>query len=137
MIAYLDTSVILSRFLGQSNALHKWGDWEKAYASTLTRVEFHRTIDRLRLDGSISDNERVSLHSHFRILWQATHHIPLTQSILDRAADPFPTVVGTLDAMHLASALVVAAGGDTPTMLTHDQQLARAASAVGLDVSGI
>ena len=137
MIVYLDTSVILSRFLGQSNALHKWGDWDSAYASTLTRVEFHRTIDRLRLDGAISDTERVALHSHFRILWQATYHIPLTAPILDRAADPFPTVVGTLDAIHLSSALAVTTSGDAPTMLTHDQQLARAASSVGLDILGI
>ena len=137
MIVYLDTSVILSRFLGQSNALPKWGDWDSAYTSTLTRVEFHRTMDRLRLDGALSDTERVALHSHFRILWQAAHQIALTAPILTRAADAFPTVVGTLDAIHLSSALAITTSGVVPTMLTHDQQLARAASSVGLDVSGV
>jgi prevent-host-death family protein len=89
------------------------------------------------LDGSISDTERVALHSHFRILWEAAHQISLTAPILARAADPFPTVVGTLDAIHLSSALAITSSGVVPTMLTHDQQLARAASSVGLDVSGV
>lgn len=137
MTAYLDTSVILSRFLGQSNALRSWGDWDRAYTSEITRVEFHRTVDRLRLDGSIADGERVALHEHFRVLWQATHHVPLVSSVVDRAAEPFPTVVGTLDALQLASALVIARTlEDALVFLTHDEQLARAVSAVGLAVVG-
>ena len=137
MIVYLDTSVILSRFLGQSNALVSWGEWEKAFTSVMTRVEFLRTVDRMRLEGQIDDSERVALHRQFTLLWEGAHRIPLSGPILDRAADSFPTVLGTLDAMHLASALAVIPFQNEPlVILTHDQQLGRGAEALGLQVEG-
>ncbi len=138
MIVYLDTSVILSRFLGQSNALPSWGEWTQAFTSVLTEVEYFRTIDRMRLEGQIDDPERVALHRQFNLLWEAMHRISLTPPILDRAADPFPTVLGTLDALHLASALAVIPSLDAPlTFLTHDQQLGRGAEALSLQVEGV
>jgi predicted nucleic acid-binding protein len=138
VIVYLDTSVILSRFLGQSNALPSWGGWEQAFTSVLTRVEFLRVVDRMRLDGQIDDPERVALHRHFSLLWEAMHRIPLSSPILDRAADPFPTALGTLDSLHLVSALAVVPSLNAPLIfLTHDQQLARAAECLGLRVEGI
>ena len=138
MTVYLDTSVILSRFLGQANAVRVWGGWDRAFTSVLSRVEYLRAVDRLRLDGDINDDERVALHSRFRVLLQATHRIPLTPAILERASEPFPTVVGTLDAIHFASALAVAESCEEAiTFLTHDAQLGRALSAVGIAVAGI
>ncbi|MFC1525431.1 type II toxin-antitoxin system VapC family toxin [Candidatus Latescibacterota bacterium] len=137
MTVYLDTSVVLSRLLGQSNALESWGDWERVYTSVLTRVEFLRVIDRLRLEGEIGDSERVALHRQFGLLWEVCHRIPLTPHILNRAAEPFPTVLGTLDALHLASALALGPDLEEPLVfLTHDQQLARAAESLGLQVEG-
>jgi predicted nucleic acid-binding protein len=48
-----------------------------------------------------------------------------------------PTTLGTLDALHLATALELAAGGVAGLVLaTHDAQLARAARASGLEVIG-
>ena len=136
MIVYLDTSVILSRFLGQSNALASWGEWEKAFTSVLTRVEFFRTVDRMRLEGQIDDAERVVLHRQFSLFWEGAHRILLKSPIFNRAAS-FPTVLGTLDAMHLASALAVIPSLDEPlVVLTHDKQLGRSAEAVGLQVQG-
>jgi uncharacterized protein len=137
VIVYLDTSVILSRFLGQSNALASWGEWEKAFTSALTRVEFLRTVGRMRLEGQIDDAERVALHRQFNLFWEGVHRILLSSSILDRAADSFPTVLGTLDAMHLASALAAMPSLDEPLVfLTHDPQLGRGAAAFGLQVEG-
>jgi len=61
--------------------------------------------------------------------------VPLSRAVLNRAADPFPTVLGTLDAIHLASALLwIEEKGEALTLVTHDQQLAIAARACGLDV---
>jgi hypothetical protein len=91
----------------------------------------------LRLDGQVDDDERVALHQQFRVLWEATHRIPLTPAVLDRASEPFPTVLGTLDALHLSSALAVHGAAEKEiTFLTHDEQLARAVAAVGLSVVG-
>jgi predicted nucleic acid-binding protein len=133
----MDTSVILSRFLGQPNMLAQWGGWETVYTSVVTRVEYLRTIDRLRLDGSIGDAERVALHERFESLWLSVHHVILGGSILTRAAQSFPTVLGTLDALHLSSALaVIDDSAKDLTLLTHDRQLARASSALGIAVVG-
>ena len=137
MNVYLDTSVILSRFLGQPNRLSRWGGWKRVYTSELTRVEFLRTVDRLRLEGELDDEARVGLHERFASLWSAVHRVPMAGTILDRAADPFPTVLGALDALHLASALAAKADADADlALLTHDRQLARAATALGLSVEG-
>jgi len=137
MIVYMDTSVVLSRLLGQKNALEPWGGWDKVLTSVLTSVEFLRTIDRLRLENNIDDRERTELHGSFRVLWETMCRVPLAESILRRAAEPFPTVLGTLDALHLASALIGAQDLESPPcILTHDEQLARAASAMGFEVAG-
>jgi hypothetical protein len=70
--------------------------------------------------------------------WQTSYRVPLTDSILIRAAQPFPTIVGSLDALHLTSALAVRASGvNDMTVLTHDKQLGRAAAAVELPVRGV
>jgi hypothetical protein len=63
--------------------------------------------------------------------------VALDDNILWRAGDPFPTSLGTLDALHLASAL--AAREELPSIVfaTHDAELGVAASAMGFDVRGV
>ena len=138
MNVYLDTSVILSRLLNQSNRLSSWGEWEACYTSVLTSVEFLRTVDRMRLNGSLSDQERVELQDQFKVVWGATHRVALSSDLLDRAAAAMPTVLGTLDAIHLVTALMVVESRHVQlAFLTHDDQLATGARAMGLEVSGI
>ena len=138
MTVYMDTSVILRRLLGEPGSLQSWGGWDRVFTSTLTRVEYFRVIDRLRLESKIDDVQRVALQESFGIFWQTSFRVPLADAILVRAAQPFPTIVGSLDALHLTSALLVRAGGvDDMTVLTHDKQLGRAAAAVEFAVQGI
>jgi hypothetical protein len=50
-----------------------------------------------------------------------------------------PTILGTLDSIHLASALEIREATDVPVALmfaTHDEQLARGARAFGFQVIG-
>jgi hypothetical protein len=63
--------------------------------------------------------------------------VPLTDSILQRASEAFPTTVGTLDGLHLASALEVREFEELDLLLTHDQQLGIAARSLGFEVLGI
>ncbi len=137
MNAYLDTSVILSRLLNQPNQLSSWGDWERCYTSVLTRVEFLRTVDRLRLNGALTDQERVALQEQFGVVWEATHRVAMSPDLLDRASVTMPTVLGTLDAFHLVTALkIVETQHIQLAFLTHDEQLATGARAMGLEVEG-
>jgi hypothetical protein len=61
----------------------------------------------------------------------------MTDSVLARAADPFPTDLGSLDAIHLATALELRHEFPTLTFATHDRQLAIAALAMGFEVLGV
>jgi hypothetical protein len=60
---------------------------------------------------------------------------PVNSLVLRRASAPMPAVVGSLDAIHLATALLWQEENDDELeFLTHDRQLAIAAGACGLSV---
>ena len=139
MTVYLDTSVVLSWLLNQEPSIEEWGSWRAAYTSEICRVEFHRTIDRLRLGGDLDDRERVFVHEQFAEFWRSVYRVRLAGALLTRASQPCPTVVGTLDAIHLISALAVHERRNRriDEFLTHDGQLGTAARAVGFAVRGV
>ena len=63
--------------------------------------------------------------------------VEIDAGVLDRAAQPMPTEPGTLDAIHLASALLwKEVAREELVMATHDRALAIAAEACGLPVVG-
>jgi len=137
MIAVVDSSVLLRKLFGEPGALAQWGDITEAYASRLLPVEVARVIDRCRLAGQIDDDEVVYLHEESRRVLESIEVLGLTEPILKTAAGPMPCVVGSLDAIHLATALELWRHLDeAPTLATHDIQLARAARASGLLVVG-
>jgi len=76
---------------------------------------------------------RIARAQHLAIFWSTCHRVPVSDKILIRAAEPFPTVLGTLDAIHLPTLLQIRKNlGLELTLLTHDDQLARAALASGV-----
>ncbi len=138
MIAFVDSSVLLRKLLGEPHPLKEWKTIRTAYASRILALEVGRVIDRLRLNGDIDDDDVVRLHHEARRALASVIVVPVTERILRRAQGPMPTTLGTLDAIHLASALEVAASMPLPPALaTHDTQLARAAQASGLLVCGV
>jgi len=63
--------------------------------------------------------------------------VEIDAGVLDRAAQPMPTELGTLDAIHLASALLwKEVAREELVMATHDRALAISAEAYGLPVVG-
>ena len=139
MTVYLDTSVVLSWLLNQEPSIEEWGSWQAAYTSEICRVEFHRTIDRLRLGGDLDDHERVFVHERFTTFWRSVYRVRVSGALLTRASQSYPTVVGTLDAIHLTSALAAheRRNRQIDEFLTHDGQLGAAARAVGFAVRGV
>jgi len=137
MKIYLDTSVILRRLLNEPYQVPQWGHWKAAYASRLWLTEAHRTVDRLRLEGRLDDEGVVRMRDDLRQVHAALHIIPVSEDILARAGEPFPTTLGTLDAIHLASALAVHEGAALDRFLTHDRSLAIAARSLGFAVDGV
>jgi predicted nucleic acid-binding protein len=106
MIAYIDASVLLRVALRQSDALPEWPQVEQGVSSALIITESLRTLDRLRLRAMLSDEEVASRRSTILQLIASLELVELDAVVLDRAAQPMPTELGTLDAIHLASALL-------------------------------
>ncbi len=89
----------------------------------------------MRIGGRLSDIEIASQFELAREVLARFEEVPIQSQILQRAASAFPTVLGTLDAIHLATALVwVETKNETLTFLTHDVELGIAARACGLEV---
>lgn len=63
--------------------------------------------------------------------------VALSTLVLERAAEPFPTLIGPPEAIHLASALLVRERHDELLFATHDEQPALAARAMGSSVEGV
>ena len=68
---------------------------------------------------------------------EAISLVPLDATVLDRASVPMPTLLGSLDAIHLASALLVRDQLPGLAFATHDRDLGTAALSVGFDVQGL
>ena len=138
MIVYLDASVVLRLVLGEAGPLAKRQQFRGAVASALTEVECLRTLDRLARCGSLTSDETADRRLAVYRLMEEVEVVDVSRAVLRRASEPFPTPLGTLDAIHLSTAI---AWRDTRevalTMATHDKSLAIAARAVGLEVVGV
>jgi predicted nucleic acid-binding protein len=138
VIAYLDTSALLRLVLREPGALEELRSCEAMVASELIAVESLRTIDRLRLQGALSTEAAASRRETALEWLEAVDLVLLQRPILARASEPFPTPLGTLDALHLSTALVWQDRmGRGLVMATHDRDLALAARSFGFDVRGV
>jgi predicted nucleic acid-binding protein len=138
VIAYVDSSVVLRLVLGQPGALAEWRSVEEGVTSALTEVECLRTLDRLRILEAIPDQALAERRGSIYQLLSTLAVVDIDRTVLDRAAQPLPTTLGTLDAIHLATAqLWREATHTTLTMATHDATLATAARALGMPTVGL
>jgi predicted nucleic acid-binding protein len=138
MIAYLDSSVVLRVVLGQPGRLAEWKEIDRGVASGLVETECLRTIDRLRLSAGLSDEETAQRREAVYRLMEALEVVEPTTVVLRRAAQPLPTPLGTLDAIHLATAVLwQESRGAELVLTTHDRALATAARASGFRVLGV
>jgi predicted nucleic acid-binding protein len=137
MTAYLDASVLLRLVLRQPDALEEWPRIKRGVTSALTQVECLRTLDRLRIAQGVSDADIALRREAIYRLIDAMEVVELTAGVLARASQPMPTTLGTLDALHLATALLWQERSSTVlVMATHDSALATAARASGFHVAG-
>lgn len=138
MNVYLDSSVVLRVVLGQPDRLAEWPTLETAVASGLVEVECLRVLDRLRLGGHMSEEELVTRREAVYHLTAEMQVVEPTGAVLRQASQPLPTALGTLNAIHLATAVLWReTRGETLLMATHDRALGQAARAMGMQVLGV
>ncbi len=138
MTVYIDTSALLRLVLREPGALDELRSSDRLVSSELIGVESCRTIDRLRLQGVLS-TEEAAVRLRVVTEWlEAIDLVLLRPPVLSRAGEPLPTPLGTLDAVHLATALVWRDRvGPLPVVATHDTALGLAARAFGFEVRGL
>jgi predicted nucleic acid-binding protein len=136
--AYVDASVVLRVALGQPDALPDWPRIERGVSSALISTECLRTLDRLRLRVRLDDTDVARRRAKVLELIASLEIVEIDARVLDRAAQPMPTELGTLDAIHLATALLwkEMTRADL-TVATHDIALAVGSRAHGLAVVGV
>ena len=138
MIAYVDASVLLRVALRQPDSLPEWRQIEQGVSSALVMTESLRTLDRVRLRAKLADEEVAIRRATILELIASLELVELDAVVLDRAAQPMPTELGTLDAIHFATALLWKEMTRTDLMMaTHDEALGLAARAHGLRVIGL
>ncbi|MEK6630172.1 MAG: PIN domain-containing protein [Acidobacteriota bacterium] len=134
----MDASVLLRVALGQPDALPEWSQIRQGVSSALIATESLRTLDRLRLRTRLADAEIAKRRATILELIASLEIVEIDSVVLDRASQPMPTELGTLDAIHLATALLWRDMTHVSlVMATHDGALALGAQAHGLDVVGV
>jgi predicted nucleic acid-binding protein len=124
--------------LRQPDALPEWRQIQQGVSSALVMTESLRTLDRLRLRANLADTEVASRRATILQLIASLELVEIDAVVLDRAAQPMPTELGTLDAIHLATALLWKEMTRVDlAMATHDGALALGAQAHGLPVVGV
>ena len=133
----MDSSVLLRVVLGEPHRLAIWPEITNPVSSELIRLECLRTIDRARVRLGLDDRQIANYRADVLEAIDAFSLVALDSVVLERAAEPFPTVLGSLDAVHLTSALLVRESLDDLAFATHDDELGTAALAIGFQVHGV
>jgi hypothetical protein len=135
---YVDSSVVLRHILNGDPALAGAASPSDTVGSSdLLLIECQRVVQRERMAGNLDDNQYSQTVLLLDAILERLTIIEMGPAVKRRAAGPFPTVIGTLDAIHLASALLWQETEPETDLrvLTQDRQLALCARSLGLRTS--
>jgi uncharacterized protein len=126
---YLDTSVALAHILAETKRPREslWG--ETLVSSRLLEYELWTQINSRRL--GVSHVEAI------RALVGQIAFLELVPPVLARALEPFPQLVRTLDALHLASIEFLRTQGQTVELASYDLRLITAAQALRIPIAAL
>lgn len=124
---YLDSSALL-KLLHEERESAALEEWLLARAGTPVVSSELAKVEVIRACRRVNANALPAA----RALLAELDLIPLTSDVVDEAADVDGTVLRSLDAIHLASALSIR--GDLSAFVAYDHRLAEAATAAGLEL---
>jgi predicted nucleic acid-binding protein len=122
---YLDTSVLGRVLLNEPDMpaiRYALDRFERHISSRLLSVELHRL------------GLREDMLEYVEVLLSGKVLIPMDEEILAAAETISPSVVRTLDAIHLATAVRLFEAGRLDALMTYDKQLSDGARAHGIAV---
>jgi predicted nucleic acid-binding protein len=135
---YAESSAILAWLLDEessSRVREILTTSEVVIASDLTLIESDRVLLRAVVLGELTEADAADRRAHLMMAASHWHVLRTSPEIVERARQPFPgEPIRTLDAIHLASALI--ARGILPglTLLSLDDRIRRGAGPLGLQV---
>jgi hypothetical protein len=128
-VIYLDTSIALAQLLAEDRSPPP-SLWEgPLVASRLLEYEIWTRLNARRLGRSHGEEARS--------LIQRVALIELAPPVLERALEPFPVPVRTLDALHLASIAFLLGRGQTVELASYDDRLLAAAEALAITITAL
>jgi len=126
-VIYLDTSVALAQLLAEDRSPPSSLWTRPLVASRLLEYEIWTRLNARHLDRSHGEEARA--------LIQRVALIELAPPVLERALEPFPVPVRTLDALHLASITFLLGRGQTIELASYDERLVAAARALAIPIA--
>jgi len=126
-VIYLDTSVALAHLFAEDRRAPARIWREPLVSSRLLEYELWNRVQAMRSGASHGDAVREVLGR--------VSLMELSPHVLQRALDPFPVAVRTLDALHLATAAYLAANRQPLALATFDGRMREAARALGLKLA--
>jgi predicted nucleic acid-binding protein len=108
---------------------------EVVVASDLTIIECDRVLLRAAALGELTEAEAADRRAHLTTAASRWHVLRIGPEIVERARQPFPgEPIRTLDAIHLASALVARSAVAGLELLSLDDRVRKASRGLGLTV---
>ena len=135
---YVDASALLRVLFKETGPAVPLAAGDVVVSSRLIEVEAFRAVDRERLVGNLDDGETARKRHELGVLLSMLDLVAVDQEVIDQAKSSFAVNVRALDAIHVATAGLVAAESSEPVEFwTHDDRQATAAMSRGLNVKGL
>jgi predicted nucleic acid-binding protein len=138
MNLYAESSAVLAWVLGEKEGVRVYADLaaaELVVSSDLTLLECERALLRLAISGEIKEAvlaDRRAALTGASAFWHLLH---VVDEVLDRARLPFPVEpIRTMDALHLASALLTRSAIPGLALLSLDRRIRQNGRRLGFKV---
>lgn len=138
MILYVESSAVLAWLLNEPDAsavLQQLRAAERVCTSVLTGVECARALTRARQMGRLTRVEELAASQLLATAEAGWDLFAMTDTVMTRARAPLPNdPVRTLDALHLATAMVLREHVGAVTILSLDDRIRGSAVALDFEV---
>ncbi len=139
MIVYAESSAVLAWLLGEAregDVRRALAGAERVVASSLTGLECARALARGAATGRLGHTDHLAALRLLDVVSSSWAVLDMTGRVLDRARATFPgEPVRTLDALHLATALLFHEAHGALTMVSLDEQILANAGRLGLSLA--
>jgi hypothetical protein len=129
---------VLRILFGESGPAVPLEEGARLVSSKLVEIETFRAVDRERLVGRLDDAQAAIKRRELADFLEMLDLATVDSAVITRAKSAFPITVRALDAIHIATAEILAteAVDELLEFWTHDERQAYAAVSRGLVVRG-